>query len=120
MSMIQAQVDELRSIAEQLDGRYGFGGIVRAIREAADTIWELRCKCADLVDERERLRSCLSDDADNARQIMGENARLMELARFIMHQCNDDNPRCDECIGWNDGECVALLRMRELRVEGDG
>ena len=46
-----------------------------------------------------------------------ENAKLRELVRFIMHQCNDGNPRCDECIGWNDGECVALLRMRELGVE---
>jgi len=53
-------------------------------------------------------------------EVLDENAKLRELARFIMHQCNDGNPRCDECIGWNDGECVALLRMRELRVEVDG
>ena len=46
-----------------------------------------------------------------------EKARLRELVRFIMHQCNDGNPRCDECVGWNGGECVALLRMRELRIE---
>ena len=46
-----------------------------------------------------------------------ENAKLRELVRFIMHQCNDGNPRCDECVGWNDGECVALLRMRELGVD---
>ena len=52
-----------------------------------------------------------------ASDLDAENARLRELARFIMHQCNDGNPRCDECIGWNDGECVALLRMRELGVE---
>ena len=48
-----------------------------------------------------------------------ENAKLRELVRFIMHQCNDGNPRCSECIGLNDGECVALLRMRELGVEVD-
>ena len=39
---------------------------------------ELRCK---LADENARLRSCLSDDAENARQIMGENAKLRELVR---------------------------------------
>lgn len=48
-----------------------------------------------------------------------ENAKLRELVRFIMHQCNDGNPRCDECVGWNGGECVALLRMRELEIEED-
>lgn len=48
-----------------------------------------------------------------------EVAKLRELVRFIMHQCNDGNPRCDECISWNDGECVALQRMRELGVEVD-
>lgn len=49
--------------------------------------------------------------------LQAENAKLRELVRDIMHQCNDGNPRCDECIGRNDGECVALLRMRELGVE---
>ena len=49
--------------------------------------------------------------------LQAENDKLRELVRFIMHQCNDGNPRCDECIGWNDGECVALLRMRELGVD---
>ena len=51
------------------------------------------------------------------RELKAENAKLRELVRFIMHQCNDGNPRCDECIGWNDGECVALLRMREMGVD---
>lgn len=45
-----------------------------------------------------------------------KSKELRELVRFIMHQCNDGNPRCNECIGWNGGECVALLRMRELGV----
>lgn len=46
-----------------------------------------------------------------------ENAKLRELVRFIMHQCNDGNPRCEECVGWNGGECVALLRICELGIE---
>lgn len=56
---------------------------------------------------------------DHITRMQAENAKLRELVRYIMHQCNDGNPRCDECIGWNDGECVALLRMRELGVEVD-
>ena len=52
-----------------------------------------------------------------AESLEAENVKLRELVRFIMHQCNDGNPRCDDCIEWNDGECVALLRMRELGVE---
>ena len=36
---------------------------------------------ADMLDENARLRSCLSDDAENARQIMAENAKLRELVR---------------------------------------
>ena len=57
--------------------------------------------------------------ADTICELQAENAKLRELVRFIMHQCNDGNPRCDECIDWNDGECVALIRMRELGVEVD-
>ena len=53
-------------------------------------------------------------DADSSD---ADSAKLQELARFIMHQCNDGNQRCNECIGWNDGECVALQRMRELGIE---
>lgn len=47
---------------------------------------ELRIEAERLCDENERLqdenarlRSCLSDDAENARQIMGENAELRNL-----------------------------------------
>lgn len=52
-------------------------------------------------------------------RLEAENVKLRELVRFIMHQCNDGNPRCDECIDWNDGECVALQRIRELGIEVD-
>lgn len=57
--------------------------------------------------------------ASNER-LKAENEKLRWLVRFIMHQCNDGNPRCDECIDWNDGECVALLRVRELGIEVSG
>lgn len=58
-----------------------------------------------------------SDKAMEIARLQAENAKLRELVRFIMHQCNDGNPRCDECADWNGGECVALQRMREMGVD---
>lgn len=95
MSMISSLIDKLRKSADEWNGSNMFE-LARMCREAADTIWQLR---------------------DDLQRANAENAKLRELVRFIMHQCNDGNPRCDECIGWNDGECVALQRMRELGVE---
>lgn len=54
------------------------------------------------------------------KRLNAENAKLRELVRFIMHRCNDGNPRCDECIEWNYSECVSLQRMRELGIEVEG
>lgn len=61
MSMLSTQVDELRELATRYDELQA--GVVRAVRiplnmgsvlrEAADTIWELRCR---LVDAEDRVR----------------------------------------------------------------
>jgi hypothetical protein len=64
------------------------------------------------VSEKEAL--CVRID-----ELCAENEKLRELVRFIMHQCNDGNPQCDECIDWNGGECVALTRMRGMGLKGD-
>ena len=66
----------------------------------------------EVLDENAKLWTLLKHES-------GQVEKLRELVRYIMHQCNDGNPRCDECIGYNDGECVALLRMRELGVGVD-
>ena len=73
--------------------------------------------CYGAISEVERVSQDYSKMVAKNNGLRNENVKLRELARFIMHQCNDGNPRCDECIDWNDGECVALLRMRELGVE---
>lgn len=67
--------------------------------------------------EKEALCARIDELCAEVERLKGENAKLRKLVRFIMHQCNDGNPRCDECIGWNGGECVALQRMRELGVD---
>lgn len=74
---------------------------------AQEQIDGFRREVRELKAENARLRAARDTWAEN-------DAKLRELVRFIMHQCNDGNPRCDECIGWNDGECVALLRTHEL------
>lgn len=56
MSMLSSQVDELRAIAGDGSTEWVAGPIrASALRRAADTIWELRDKCSDLMDERDRL-----------------------------------------------------------------
>lgn len=51
MSMLSAQCDELRAMAESVG--LAMPQAATLMMEAADTIWELRNKCADLMNERE-------------------------------------------------------------------
>ena len=57
---------------------------------------DLERENAKLQDENARLRSCLSDDAENARMIMGENAKLRELVDILCF-CMQIHKRCDDC-----------------------
>lgn len=122
MSMLSAQCDELREMAGQLQehGTFaGYGGttstdplmhgVAIVMREAADTIWELRCKLSDMVDERER-----------ARVAEAENAKLRELLQDAVQTLGPPALRVDEI------ECGTIYeahisrleqRMRELGVE---
>lgn len=93
--------------------------------EQAETI---RKYIKTLQDENARLRSCLSDDAENARMIMAENAKLRELAALNWewaHSCcgNNCKMQTDGCGYGIDRECnyerEIWERMRELGVEVD-
>lgn len=69
---------------------------------------------------RERIKELAAENAklrEFTEEILAENTNLRKLVRFVMHQCNDGNPRCDGCIDLNGGECVALQRMREAGIE---
>lgn len=130
MSMISSLIDELRKSADEWNGSSMFE-LARMCSDAADTITELRgalqvasVDYRHLQDENARLRSCLSDDAENARMIMAENAKLRELVRVFYH-CTTSG-ECDECP-INGGSTVHLMpdticgtiheRMRGLGVE---
>lgn len=110
----------LREIADKLDRTMEVSSpwihtkLTPMLRDAANVIEELE-------DENARLRSCLSDDAENARMIMGENAKLWELVR-VMAFCMQHERDCDGCrLNGARGTittpagCDGLLdRMREL------
>lgn len=86
MSMLSAQCDELRERAKELRSlapdpnvpylvpstkeimALAMASAASEMESAADTIWELRCKLAGMVDMRERARVAES-----------ENAKLREL-----------------------------------------
>ena len=50
MSMLSAQCDELRAMAESVG--LAMPQAATLMMEAADTIWSLRCRCAALTDAR--------------------------------------------------------------------
>lgn len=54
MSMLSSQIDALRE-ASRTYQRMGNRSTSNMLKDAADTIWELRDKCSDLMDERDRL-----------------------------------------------------------------
>ena len=99
--MISAQIDELRKWADQLSERENeFGVVVRALvaslREAADTIWQLR---------------------DDLQRSNAENAKLRKLASELWVSCPVHDSDCDECKhkGGRTG-CELYDRMLELGV----
>ena len=75
---------------------------------------------AKLRDENARLRSCLSDDADNARQIMGENKKLLELAKLAVHSACFGCPHNDKNAWRSCGGCNLYEMATELGIEVDG
>ena len=119
MTSRMTATDELRRL---LDGRgVEWGNCVGPFPQTAfsvnGVVWQVKELVAGLDVSTRYLTPEQAVEATLGSDLQAENDKLRELVRFIMHQCNDGNPRCDECIGWNDGECVALLRMRELGVD---
>lgn len=80
MSMISAQIDELRKAAEYYDG----SEVAAIMRHAADTIWQLRDDLQRANAEIARLRSELESVGAAAYlygrgDLLAENAKLREL-----------------------------------------
>ena len=107
-----AKLDRRRRSLHADVGRLG-GIIHRQRKELSMMQHVIECRNdenAEIQEENARLRSCLSDDAENARQIMGENAELREcLQDFADAIKNDDGFGVDR--GW------MLERIRELGIK---
>lgn len=106
MSMLSAQIDELRTMA-QLEKSLERPAIARILGDAADTICELR--------------GALQVASVDYRHLADENARLREVVKR-MHGHIKEN--CDTCDGWycsnfdEDNECCVYdTLVRELGVE---
>ena len=98
MSMLSAQCDDLRIKANIAELPLG---VRLALRGAADTIWELRNKCADLMDEH------LEHE-----RVKAENAALREQMERLVTLLRND---CDIDASW-DG----LRRFWSIELTEDG
>ena len=88
----------------------------------------LEARIDELCAEVERLRSVVSDGADNARELRAENAKLRGLCRKFAEYLSKD--RCEGCVvkrRCNEGdveECWQRTEIRkvasELGIEVDG
>ena len=113
MSGIEELADKLRDL------KYDYDSMSTSLEDAIDGIAD---EVEKLQDENERLRSCLSDSAENAKQIMheahvqeAENAKLRMLLAEL-YQCSRQCG-CNHC-GYKDW-CAISNRMRELVIEVD-
>lgn len=90
MSMLSAQCDILRETAELIEdhGRVGFGDLIitdplmvdaaKEMRDAADTIWQLRCDCVELRGQMDDAKHDLSIFSGRIVELEAENAKLRE------------------------------------------
>ena len=116
MSMLSMLIDNLRNHADLYDGKtqppmdheLQRPYLARELREAADTIWELR---------------------DDLQWTNAENAKLRELVNILVFCANEDKAGCDGCLINGDDMrvtvpewmfCDSLIkRLRELGIEVD-
>jgi len=149
MSMLSAQCDELREMADQLQehGTFaGFGGTTNTdplmlgaaivMREAADTIWDLRdmvhkerAEADRLREERDMYRDLVDHmvHPDIPDQLAAENAKLRELCATViddwMSKVCPSFPFCEcggeyqDCTDETCGNQIYRQMARDLGVD---
>ena len=135
MSMLSAQCDELRKVAEQLD--WELPETAMLLRDAADTIWELR---DDLQRANAAVQDAEHDESmawDRVRKAEAENAKLRSENARLRSICTEvadilfslEADRCGLCDRDSvnhpcpvhtvkGGECLIKSELRELGVDG--
>lgn len=132
MSILSAQCDELRSMADSVG--LAMPQAATLMMEAADTIWELRDDLQRANAENARLREEIEAAKHDLSLFSGElvaskleNAKLRELVKALLTCATDGD--CDECrlngaTPWHVGKaqlCDGVWDcVRELGVEVDG
>ena len=112
MSMISAQCDELRRMAEQTDWEIPEAAML--MRQAADTIWELRCKIVGATDQ---IHEIIRLKAKNER-LREENEKLRELMSDTLMDTNDYAHKYGlPEHGWKAMNNHLNDRMQELGIE---
>ena len=122
MSMLSAQVDELRSMAESVG--LAVPQAATLMMEAADTILELRGSVHRERADADILRQQLADVTESMGRVEERCVKLRELAGELWTYaeqellCDENCPYGDTC-DWMEPTvaCVFKRRMRELGVE---
>ena len=107
--MISAQIDGLREMAGKLESYdQGYGTICQALRDAADTIWQLRDDLQRANAENAKLRELLA----------GVGQLLFTLDVDYCAVCPRDgiNRPCPVYTS-SGGECLYKTDMRDLGVK---
>ena len=114
------QVDSPPKRAELIEQRIYDRCIVRVGQLEAEKV-TLEARIDELCAENERLRSVVSDGADNAREMRAENAKLRKVCKRMHDLIKDSCDVCDEyyCSSWDeDNECCVFdSYMHELGVD---
>lgn len=114
------QVDSPPKRAELIEQRIYDRCIVRVEQLEAEKV-TLEARIDELCAENERLRSVVSDGADNAREMRAENAKLRKVCKRMHDLIKDSCDVYDEyyCSSWDeDNECCVFdSYMRELGVD---
>lgn len=104
MSMLSAQCDELRAMAESVG--LAMPQAATLMMEAADTILSLRDRAQELQSENSKLREQGARLFDKTLELGTENAKLRESLDAVL-QCAGETKRdkgCDACPMYN-GPC---------------
>ena len=111
MSMLQAQCDKLRAMAESVG--LTMPQAATLMMNAADTIWELRGSVHRERAEADRLRTQLSDVTVSMSRVEERCDKLRELVKDMWHLMDGSGVTTG---AW--GRCVQILdRMRDLGIE---
>ena len=112
MSMITSQCDNLRDAANRIKDRYVYAADL--MRDAADTILELRDRVQSLQREHDTTMKMYATVCEQQCKIDAENAKLRELCADLRFCSHNDCLRCE-----HGRFCDLRLdeRIRELGID---